>query len=277
LFTYIDNIEDLSLLNKELLDTPYLGLDTEFRRTTKDNMKLSLLQVNDGEEIYLIDAVLISNPKNECDFLFSDSVIKIFHSCKEDLEAIHSWTGRIMVNLFDTQLANALLDGEYSIGYQGLVEEKLEIILDKQETRSNWMRRPLSDSQLNYAATDVEYLIHLFNEQEKELIKSNKIDWLNEEINSLISLTFEPIKRDDVIASKLNKSEESNLLRKFNEIVIHLAEREEVNPTLLFSKKNQKEFLRRVLNQGFKDASKFITNWRKELIKAPLEKLILDL
>ncbi len=277
MFTYIDNIEDLSLLNKELLDTPYLGLDTEFRRTTKDNMKLSLLQVNDGEEIYLIDAVLISNPKNECDFLFSDSVIKIFHSCKEDLEAIHSWTGRIMVNLFDTQLANALLDGEYSIGYQGLVEEKLEIILDKQETRSNWMRRPLSDSQLNYAATDVEYLIHLFNEQEKELIKSNKIDWLNEEINSLISLTFEPIKRDDVIASKLNKSEESNLLRKFNEIVIHLAEREEVNPTLLFSKKNQKEFLRRVLNQGFKDASKFITNWRKELIKAPLEKLILDL
>tara|TARA_B100000700_G_C15025258_1_gene847813 strand:- start:730 stop:1563 length:834 start_codon:yes stop_codon:yes gene_type:complete len=277
LFTYIDNIEDLSLLNKELLDRPYLGLDTEFRRTTKDNMKLSLLQVNDGEEIYLIDAVLISNPKNECDFLFSDSVIKIFHSCKEDLEAIHSWTGRIMVNLFDTQLANALLDGEYSIGYQGLVEEKLEIILDKQETRSNWMRRPLSDSQLNYAATDVEYLIHLFNEQEKELIKSNKIDWLNEEINSLISLTFEPIKRDDVIASKLNKSEESNLLRKFNEIVIHLAEREEVNPTLLFSKKNQKEFLRRVLNQGFKDASKFITNWRKELIKAPLEKLILDL
>ena len=277
MFTYIDNIEDLSLLNKELLDTPYLGLDTEFRRTTKDNMKLSLLQVNDGEEIYLIDAVLISNPKNECDFLFSDSVIKIFHSCKEDLEAIHSWTGRIMVNLFDTQLANALLDGEYSIGYQGLVEEKLEIILDKQETRSNWMRRPLSDSQLNYAATDVEYLIHLFNEQEKELIKSNKIDWLNEEINSLISLTFEPIKRDDVIASKLNKSEESNLLRKFNEIVIYLAEREEVNPTLLFSKKNQKEFLRRVLNQGFKDASKFITNWRKELIKAPLEKLILDL
>ena len=121
MFTYIDNIEDLSLLNKELLDTPYLGLDTEFRRTTKDNMKLSLLQVNDGEEIYLIDAVLISNPKNECDFLFSDSVIKIFHSCKEDLEAIHSWTGRIMVNLFDTQLANALLDGEYSIGYQGLV------------------------------------------------------------------------------------------------------------------------------------------------------------
>ena len=182
-----------------------------------------------------------------------------------------------MDNLFDTQLANALLDGEYSIGYQGLVKEKLEIDLNKQETRSNWMRRPLSDSQLTYAAMDVEYLIYLFLEQEKELVKANKIHWHNEEVNSLTSLTFDPINEDDVIQSKLNKTEENNLLFKFNEIVISIAKKEAVNPTLLFSKKSQKEFLRRVLNHGFKDASKFITNWRKDLIKVPLEKLILEL
>ncbi len=276
MFTYIDNIEDLSFLNKELINKSCLGVDTEFRRTTKDNMRLALLQVNDGEEIYLIDAVLINNPKNECNFLFSDSVKKIFHSCKEDLEAIHSWTGRVMVNIFDTQLANALLNGQYSIGYQGLVKEKLEITLDKKETRSNWIRRPLSDSQLNYAATDVEYLIHLFNEQEKELTRSTKIDWLNEEINSLISSTFEPIKNYEVVDLKLKKSEENILLNKFNEIVVNIAEREEVNPTLLFSKKNQKEFLRLALLHGFKEASQLITNWRKELIRVPVEKLILE-
>ena len=109
MFTFIESIEDLAFLNEELLQKSYVGVDTEFRRTTKDNMRLALLQVNDGEEIYLIDAVHINNPENECDFLFSDSVKKIFHSCKEDLEAVHSWTGRVMVNLFDTQLANALL------------------------------------------------------------------------------------------------------------------------------------------------------------------------
>ena len=276
MFTYIDNIEDLSFLNKELLNKSCLGVDTEFRRTTKDNMRLALLQVNDGEEIYLIDAVHINNPENECDFLVSDSVKKIFHSCKEDLEAVHSWTGRVMVNLFDTQLANALLNGQYSIGYQGLVKEKLEITLDKKETRSNWIRRPLSDSQLNYAATDVEYLIHLFNEQEQELAQTTKIDWLNEEINSLISSTFKPKKIHEVAELKLKKSEENILLNKFNEIVINIAEREEVNPTLLFSKKNQKEFLRLALHQGFKEASVLLTNWRKELIRAPLEKLILE-
>ena len=79
-------------------------------------MRLALLQINDGEEIYLIDAVRIDNPENVCDFLISDSVTKIFHSCKEDLEAVYSWTGRIMENLFDTQLANAFIDGQYSIG-----------------------------------------------------------------------------------------------------------------------------------------------------------------
>ena len=85
MYTFIDTIENLAFLNKELLKKPYLGIDTEFRRTTKDNMKLALLQVNDGEEIFLIDCLLIKNPREHASFLLSDSVTKIFHSCKEDL------------------------------------------------------------------------------------------------------------------------------------------------------------------------------------------------
>ena len=107
MFTFIESIEDLAFLNEELLLKPYVGVDTEFRRTTKDNMRLALLQINDAEEIYLIDTVLIEDPQKHASFLFSESVTKIFHSCKEDIEAIYAWTGQIMVNLFDTQLANA--------------------------------------------------------------------------------------------------------------------------------------------------------------------------
>ena len=114
MYTYIETVEDLSFLNEELLEKSYLGVDTEFRRTTKDNMRLALLQINDGEEIYLIDTILIDHQENVSDFLFSNDVTKIFHSCKEDLEAVYSWTGRIMENIFDTQLANAFID-EYSL------------------------------------------------------------------------------------------------------------------------------------------------------------------
>ena len=79
MFTFIESIEDLAFLNQELLSKNYVGVDTEFRRTTKYNMRLALLQVNDGEEIYLIDTVLIDNPKEHASFLFSDSVTKVFH------------------------------------------------------------------------------------------------------------------------------------------------------------------------------------------------------
>ena len=276
MYTYIETVEDLSFLNEELLEKSYLGVDTEFRRTTKDNMRLALLQINDGEEIYLIDTILIDHQENVSDFLFSNDVTKIFHSCKEDLEAVYSWTGRIMENIFDTQLANAFIDGQYSIGYQGLVEERLDIILDKNETRSNWIRRPLTESQLNYAASDVQYLIHLFEELQKELVESNKIDWLYEDLQSLVSSTFEPLSTSIETRSKISKNEEINLLNKFNEIVINVSTREKINSTLLFSKKNQKDFIRVALGEGLEEAFQTITLWRKELIQDSVKSLLLQ-
>ena len=276
MFTFIESIEDLAFLNEELLLKPYVGVDTEFRRTTKDNMRLALLQINDAEEIYLVDTVLIDDPKDHSSFLFSDSVTKIFHSCKEDIEAVYSWTGKKMVNLFDTQLAEAFLNGHYSIGYQGLVEEKIGIIVDKGETRSNWIRRPLTDSQLNYAASDVDFLIELFMEQKQALTVSNKLEWHNEELDFLSSRIFSPIAYDEDINIGLTKAEEKNLLNKFNDTVLHIAELEKINPTLFFSKKSQKDFLRLMINEGFEKASSEITSWRRRLIAEPLGSLLQD-
>ena len=271
MFIYIDTSQDLDCLNKELSQKPYLAVDTEFRRTTKSNMRLALLQVNDGEEIYLIDPILIGDPGEQCSFLFSNSVIKVLHSCKEDIEAIYSWSGGVLENIFDTQLAEAFLNGEYSIGYQNLVEEKLGIILDKNETRSNWIRRPLTDSQLKYAATDVEFLLHLFLKQRKVLEESKKLDWHNEELELLKKRIFNTCIDEDRSLSKISKSEENNILTKFNQIVINIAEKESINPTLFFSKKSQKDFLRVSLEKSFEDALQTITCWRQNLIIDPIK------
>jgi ribonuclease D len=275
-FIYIDSIEDLAFLNKELLQKSHVGVDTEFRRTTKDNMRLALLQINDAEEIYLVDTVLIEDPQEHASFLFSESVTKIFHSCKEDIEAIYAWTGQIMVSLFDTQLADAFLNGHYSIGYQGLVEEKLGITIDKGETRSNWIRRPLRDSQLNYAASDVEFLIELYIGQKESLMKENKLNWLEEEVRFLSSRIFNPLDIIEDVAIELTKAEEKALLNKFNEVVLYTAEAQNINPTLLFSKKSQKDFLRLTLDVGLENALNKITNWRSELIEAPISSLLKD-
>ena len=273
MFTLIDKIEDLSVLNQEFLTKPFIAVDTEFRRTTKDNMRLSLLQINDGEEIYLIDAIAIGDPGNEANFLNSTIVTKIFHSCKEDLEAVYSWTKERMANIYDTQIANSFLNGDYSISYQALVEDELGIFLDKKETRSNWIRRPLSDAQLKYAALDVEYLIHLYSAQKNELIESDKLEWLEQDIEKLINQIFT---RDFVhydIKRCISKSEEDYLLNEMNKIVLSISNRNKINPTLFFSKKNQKNFLRKVLADGLANACSDITMWRRDLI----EKSILEL
>ena len=276
MYTFINSLDDLAFLNKELLNRPYVAVDTEFRRTTKDNMRLALLQVNDGEEIYLIDSISIQEPKGQASFLFTNSVVKILHSCKEDIEAIYAWTGEVMNNLFDTQLANAFLNGDFSIGYQGLVEEKLGIIIDKGETRSNWIRRPLTDSQLNYAVSDVEFLIELYLDQKKSLEKNDKLGWLQEELTLLTSKMFEPFNEETKTKISLSKVEEKQLLDKLNKIVIKISVANSINPTLFFSKKSQKEFIRLTLNEGLEESISTITEWRSNLIKKPLEVLLRD-
>jgi ribonuclease D len=178
-----------------------------------------------------------------------------------------------MVNIFDTQLANSLLDGDFSIGYQGLVEQEIDIVLNKNETRSNWIRRPLSDSQLKYAALDVEYLIHLYNVQLEELINTTKLEWHDQEIRRLIEVTFNPVVHND-LERTINKAEETDLLLRFNKVVQIISKREKISPTLFFSKKAQKDFLRLVFKVGIEKACKEITPWRSRLIKEDILSLL---
>ena len=274
MFTLIETPEDLDILNKELLSRPYIAVDTEFKRKGKKDIKLALIQVNDSEETFIIDCLKIRNANDICSFVSSTEVKKIFHSYKEDAEAIFSWTNQILTNVFDTQLANAFLGGSFSIGYRDLVFNKLDVLIDKDETRSNWLKRPLRDSQLDYAATDVEFLIEIFFEQREALEDTKKADWLNQEIEHGLSKLFNNIQvnleRSNVI---LSKQEEKTFLFRFNKIVDLISTEKEINSTLLFSKKNQKDFLRNALNYGVISACNEMPKWRKELLLKDLNAL----
>ena len=266
MFTPIETSEDLLFLNQELLQCPCVGIDTEFRRTTKDNMKLALMQVNDSNEIYLIDCLQIKEPKEICSFLSSQDTKKIFHSCREDIEAIYSWTKQGVLNIYDTQIANSLLGGSFSISYQDLVKVKIGLKVDKEETRTNWLRRPLSEAQLNYAAIDVYYLIDLYRLQRQEFSETNKLEWLEEESNKiLVSDSFIETPKDRLF--NIQKKEEREILLQFNNMVKAISRTENINPTLFFSKQNQKILLHNTLILGLEGALNNITKWRRELIK----------
>ena len=273
MYNLIESKEDLNVLNKELLSKPHLAVDTEFKRKGKEDIKLALIQVNDSEETFIIDCLKIRDASDICSFVSSKEVKKIFHSYKEDAEAIFSWTNQILTNVFDTQLANAFLGGSFSIGYRDLVFNKLDVLIDKDETRSNWSKRPLRNSQLDYAATDVEFLIELFYTQRDKLEYTKKTDWLNQEIEHGLNKLFNSQVSSEKSHIVLSKQEEKTFLLRFNKIVDLISREKEINNTLFFSKKNQKDFLRNVLNQGLKSACNEIPKWRKELLLKDLTAL----
>jgi len=273
-FTYIDCLTDMVFLSEELKLKSVLGIDTEFRRTTKDNMKLALLQINDGEEIYLIDTIAIDYSEGCCDFLFSDDVVKIFHSFREDIEAIYSWTNKALRNVHDTQLAESFLGGNYSISYQDLVNNHLGFSISKSETRSNWIRRPLTVSQLDYAASDVEFLINIYEDQIFQLKNTPKAQWLDEEANFLIRESLSGEEKNIQQPSILTKNQESFMLEDFNKTVEAISEEKNINKTLLFSKKSQKDFLRLYFYKGFEEAKDSITSWRYLLLENQLDRIL---
>tara|TARA_B100000029_G_scaffold397704_1_gene396052 strand:- start:1114 stop:1953 length:840 start_codon:yes stop_codon:yes gene_type:complete len=268
MFHLIEDNKNLEELDQELLSLDFVAVDTEFRRQGKEDIRLSLIQVSSGEEIFIIDCILIGEYNKYCNFLSSKKVKKIFHSCREDLDALHSWTNEKVYNIFDTQLANEFLGGIYSIGYQDLVHKLFGVSIEKKETRSNWMKRPLKESQLNYAATDVQYLIKIYQSQLSELKVTSKIPWIEQELenyqfNDTLSNNYEDINKK----VSIGRDEEEDLLKDLSKRVNRIAIDHQINSTMLLSKKSQRLFLKKIFKNGLDPALNDLNGWRKELLK----------
>ena len=272
MFHIINNREDLDYLCKELAEKTCLGIDTEFKRTSKDNLQLALIQVSDSEEIYIIDCILIGKSDISLNFLSSRNVEKVFHSCREDLEAFLTWTNEKINNIFDTQLANAFLGRSFSISYQDIVKEELGVSISKKETRSNWIRRPLSNSQLNYAASDVQFLLDVYACQKPALINSGKFTWFKEDLNLVTERLYrqKEFSFEESSEKEINKKVGKKILIYFNNLIEDISERKKLNPTLFFSKKNQKDFIDLSMKYGLDNSLKRLTLWRRELLSEPL-------
>jgi hypothetical protein len=133
---------------------PFVALDTEFMRVDTFYPIAGLIQIGDGERAYLIDPLTIDNWQPLAALLENPAVVKVLHACSEDLEVLLRLTGSLPAPLFDTQLAAAYLNLGFSMGYSRLVKEVLDLDLPKGETRSDWLQRPLSETQISYAAED---------------------------------------------------------------------------------------------------------------------------
>lgn len=151
------------------MQQPSLALDTEFIRQSTLLPKLGLIQLFDGQQLALVDPLSITNWQPLQQLLAAEHITKIVHSCSEDLDALATIGITVITPLFDTQLAAEILEWGSSMGYARLVEQLTGEVLDKSESRTDWLARPLAEKQLIYAANDVTYLLAVYQRLQAEL------------------------------------------------------------------------------------------------------------
>ena len=149
-----------------------VALDTEFMRVSTYFPKLGLIQLYDGERVSLIDPLAITDFSPFFALLANPKVLKILHSCSEDLLVFLQEFDQLPRPMIDTQIMARFLGLGTSAGLAKLAQQYLNVEIDKGATRTNWIKRPLSDIQLQYAAGDVWYLLPLYHILEKELVKT---------------------------------------------------------------------------------------------------------
>lgn len=175
---YISDQESLEAFVERARSSSVLAIDTEFLREKTYYAKLCLLQMATDDEVVIVDPFAVRSLAALTPLLQDESVMKLFHSGGQDLEILYRMTGVLPAPVFDTQVAAALLGHTMQVGYGALVHSLCGVTLKKTDSFTDWSRRPLSESQLEYAADDVIYLPEMYRTMRNRLETKGRLAWL---------------------------------------------------------------------------------------------------
>lgn len=184
--------EELRTFCQDAAEHPYVTVDTEFLRERTYYSKLCLIQVafpGEGDEnAVLVDPLAEGLSLEPLYELFRDeSVVKVFHAARQDLEIFWVDAKVFPKPLFDTQVAAMVCGFGDQAGYETLVRKIVKEGVDKSSRFTDWSRRPLSDAQKTYALADVTHLRTVYEFLAAELEKSGRSHWVTEELEVLTS------------------------------------------------------------------------------------------
>lgn len=164
---------------------PYVTVDTEFLRERTYWSKLCLVQMalpgKDGEAVLVDPLVEGLSLEPLYDLFRHTGTVKVFHAARQDLEIFFTEAGVFPLPLFDTQVAAMVCGFGEQVGYETLVKKIAKQSLDKTSRFTDWSRRPLTDAQKAYALADVTHLRVIYEFLSKELKKSGREQWVEEE------------------------------------------------------------------------------------------------
>ena len=184
---WIDRPERLADAVARWQHAPEIAVDTEFVFERTYRPRLGIIQVAAGDEIALVDAVRIKD-LTPLAAILGGGPRKLVHSGSGDLPILRRAAGVTPQPLLDTQIAAAFAGLGASLSYAALVKAILGVELGKHETRTDWLRRPLTPEQLRYAAEDVEYLPAVAAELERRSAELGRLEWALEDSATLAAV-----------------------------------------------------------------------------------------
>ena len=256
-FFLIDDEIKLDDLIEKITSLKVISVDTEFEWRRTYHPKLSLIQICDGNDIFLIDCLLCKNIE-KVKFIFeSVQILKVFHAVRSDTTVLFSSLGIKTNNVFDVQIAEKIINDLDVKSYSYLVEKYINLSINKSETNSNWMKRPFSNNQLKYASEDVEFLIDIYTKQNKLLGKKGKL-------NKAFYLSKEEagLGNQELYISRLQKiRDKSEIDEKIFMWREELAKKKDIPTSFILSDKKLKKLSKRFFQEGLEsDLSDLIDN-----------------
>ncbi|OJJ12257.1 ribonuclease D [Alphaproteobacteria bacterium AO1-B] len=185
----ITKTEDLAAACQRLATNDYVTVDTEFLRETTFWPKLCVIQMAGTDMAFIVDALAEGLDLDPFfDLMRDDSVTKVFHAARQDIEIIYHLGGLIPAPLFDTQVAAMVCGFGDSISYDQLVYKVTGARIDKSSRFTDWARRPLTAKQLDYALADVTHLRDAYQFLKANLAEQNRTHWVQDEMTVLTSV-----------------------------------------------------------------------------------------
>lgn len=182
----------LEALLGEAHGTAAIALDTEFERIRTYHPRLCLVQLAFDDRVVCVDGLAELDLTPLWRFLADSEATKVMHAGRQDLELIFAESRRMLgqpampAPFADTQIAAGLLGIGEQISYAALARAVLDVDLAKEQTRTDWTRRPLDADQLAYAADDVRYLLPLWHRLQGRLEESARRSWVDEDSAALL-------------------------------------------------------------------------------------------
>ncbi|HEU4986991.1 MAG TPA: ribonuclease D, partial [Rhizobiaceae bacterium] len=186
--------KELEAVTTELAKSDFVTVDTEFIRETTFWPELCLIQMAAPGITALVDPLAEGMDLTPFfDLMRDETVTKVFHAARQDIEIIFHLGGLIPHPVFDTQVAAMVCGFGDSVSYDQLVQKVTGNRIDKSSRFTDWRHRPLSDKQLEYALADVTHLIDIYLYLREELEREDRAHWLTEEMSVLTAReTYDP-------------------------------------------------------------------------------------